>query len=174
MQPHTWRLPPVVNAALTDSDILINCSFDITVEEIMEFRHFIEERKVLMERNFATTASLLNTTWAQNFYELVSEIRYQASLPFKAGVSWQLIDDNGTHLTGKINPAYGPNHRWFPTYSTRREEAGHYRPWPPNKNQHEQIQSLNKFRTSKYSAEYFSIENKIIRWRKINGKYQFC
>ncbi len=130
MQPHAWRFPPVVKAALTASDILINNSFDITVEEIMEFRHFIEERKVLMVRNFATTASLLNTTWAQTPYELVSEIRYQASLPFKAGVSWQLTDGNGTHLTGKINPAYGPNHRWFPTYSTRREEAGHYRPWP--------------------------------------------
>jgi hypothetical protein len=129
-RPHSWRFPPVVKAALAACDVIINHSFDITVEEIMEFRRFIEERKILMVRNFATTAPLLNSAWAQTPYELVSEIRYQASIPFRDGVSWQLTDDNGTHLEGIIKPAAGPNHPWFPAYTTRREETGHYRPWP--------------------------------------------
>ncbi len=96
----------------------------------MEFRHFIEERKILMVRNFATTAALLDSDWALTPYEIVSEIRYQASIPFREGAAWQLIDDNGTHLEGIIKPALGPSHPWFPAYTTRREEAGHYRPWP--------------------------------------------
>jgi len=83
-----------------------------------------------MVRNFATTVPLLNSNWAQTPYELLSEIRYQASIPFKDGVPWQLTDDNGTHLEGIIKPPLGPNHPWFPAYTTRREEAGHYRPWP--------------------------------------------
>ena len=83
-----------------------------------------------MVRNFATTAPLLGTAWAQTPYELVSEIRYQASLPLKEGLTWQLTDANGTHLEGIIEPAYDPNHPWFTTYSVRREEVGSYRPWP--------------------------------------------
>ena len=61
---------------------------------------------------------------------MVSEIRYQAAVPFEAGVSWQLTDDNGTHLEGRIEPPYNPNHPWFRNYTIRREEAGAYRPWP--------------------------------------------
>jgi hypothetical protein len=80
-RPHSWRFPPVVKAALAVCDMVINHSFDITVEEIMEFRRFIEERKIMMVRNFATTASLLKSAWAQTPYEVVSEIRYQASIP---------------------------------------------------------------------------------------------
>ena len=128
--PHAWRIPPVVKAALAACDIFINHSFNIVTEEILEFRQFIAERKVPMIRNFATTAPLLCTAWAQTPHELVSEIRYQASLPFKEGLTWQLTDDNGTHLEGIINPAYHPNHPWFTTYSIRREEGGSYLPWP--------------------------------------------
>lgn len=128
--PHAWRLPPVVKAALEACDVFISNSFDITFEEIVEFKQLIWEKKILMVRNFATTAPLLCTAWAQTPYELVSEIRYQASLPFKEGLSWQLTHENGTHLEGKINPAYNPNHPWFTTYSVRREEVGYYRPWP--------------------------------------------
>jgi len=129
-KPHAWRLPPVVKAALTACDVFINHSFDIVFEEMVELKQFLWERKIIMVRNFATTASLLCTAWAQTPHELVSEIRYQASVPFKEGLAFQLTDDNGTHLEGRINPAYHPNHPWFTSYTIRREEAGAYRPWP--------------------------------------------
>ena len=129
-KPHAWRLPPVVKAALTACDVFINHSFDIVFEEMVELKQFLWERKIIMVRNFATTAPLLCTAWAQTPHELVSEIRYQASVPFKEGLAFQLTDDNGTHLEGTINPAYHPNHPWFTSYTIRREEAGAYRPWP--------------------------------------------
>jgi hypothetical protein len=129
-KPHAWRLPPVLKAALAACDILINHSFDIVFEEMVELKQFLWERKIIMVRNMATTAPLLCTAWAQTPHELVSEIRYQASVPFKEGLAFQLTDDNGTHLEGVINPAYNPNHPWFTTYTIRREEAGAYRPWP--------------------------------------------
>jgi hypothetical protein len=128
-RPHAWRFPPIVKAAITACDVLINHSFDIVVEEMTEFREFIKGRKLVMVRNFATTASLLCTTWAQTPYELVSEIRYQASLPIKEGLTWQLTDDNGTHLEGKIKPATA-SYLGYSSYSQRREETGAYRPWP--------------------------------------------
>ena len=129
-KPHEWRLPPMVKAALTACDVFINHSFDIVFEEMVELKKFLWEQKILMVRNFATTAPLLCTTWAQTPHELVSEIRYQAAVPFKEGVPWQLTDDNGTHLEGRIEPPYNPNHPWFREYTIRREEAGAYRPWP--------------------------------------------
>ncbi|MFC2005207.1 hypothetical protein ACFLUY_03170 [Chloroflexota bacterium] len=129
-KPHSWRLPPVVKAALAACDVFINNSFDIVFEELIEFKQFVWDHNILMVRNFATTAPLLCTAWAQTPYELVSEIRYQASLPFKEGLTWQLTDANRTHLEGIIELAYNPDHPWFTTYSTRREEAGSYRPWP--------------------------------------------
>lgn len=129
-KPHAWRLPPVVKAALAASDVFINNSFDIVFEELVELKQFLWEKKLLMVRNFAVTAPLLCTAWAQTPHELVSEIRYQASMPFKEGLPWQIIDDNGTRLEGVINPPYNPNHPWFTSYSIRREEAGSYRPWP--------------------------------------------
>jgi len=128
-KPHAWRFPPVVKAAIAACDVLINHSFDIVVEEITEFREFIKERKLVMVRNFATTAPLLCTTWAQTPHELVSEIRYHSSLHIKEGLTWQLIDDNGTRLEGKIKPATA-SHLGYSAYSQRREEAGAYRPWP--------------------------------------------
>lgn len=128
---HAWRFPPVVKAALLSCDTLINHSFDLVVEEITEFRKFIAEHKIRMVRNFATTAPLLCTAWAQTPYELVSEIRYRASLPFKGGTHWQLTDDNGTHLEGTIlDPAVVPGVPGGTPYSARREEAGYYLPWP--------------------------------------------
>ncbi len=130
VKPHAWRFPPVLKAALTACDIFINNSFDIVFEEIVEFKQFLWESKIIMVRNFATTAPLLCTAWAQTPHELVSEIRYQAAVPLKEGLSWQLTDDNGTHLEGVINPPFTPNHPWFTTYTIRREEAGPYRPWP--------------------------------------------
>lgn len=129
-KPHAWRLPPIVKAALAASDVFINNSFDIVFEELVELKQFLWEKQLLMVRNFAVTAPLLCTAWAQTPHELVSEIRYQASIPFKEGLPWQITDDNGTHLEGFINPPFHPNHPWFTSYGVRREEAGSYRPWP--------------------------------------------
>lgn len=129
-RPHSWRLPPVVKSALTGCDVMINHSFDIVFEEMVELKRFLWERNIIMVRNFATTAPLLLTEWAQTPHELVSEIRYQAAVPIKEGLPWELTDDNGTHLEGKIEPPYDPNHPWFTSYTIRREEAGAYRPWP--------------------------------------------
>jgi hypothetical protein len=129
-KPHAWRVPPVLKAAFTACDVFINQSFDIVFEQMVELKQFLWERKILMVRNFATTAPLLCTEWAQTPHELVSEIRYQASVPFKEGLPWQLTDGSGTHLEGIIDPPYHPNHPWFRSYSIRREEGGAYRPWP--------------------------------------------
>ena len=109
---------------------MINHSFDIVFEEMLELKQLLWDRNIIMARNFATTASLLCTAWARTPHELVSEIRYQASVPFKEGLSWKLTDKNGTSLEGVIEPPFNSNHPWFKTYTTRREEAGSYRPWP--------------------------------------------
>jgi hypothetical protein len=126
-RPHAWRVPPVVKGAMCGCDVLINHSFDLVTEEMMELREVMFERGVIIVRNFATTAPLLCTAWAQTPYELVSEIRYRASIPFRAELPFQLIDANGTNLEGIIGP---PDSNIFPDYTTRRHEVGGYRPWP--------------------------------------------
>lgn len=121
-----WKFPDEVRAAMARNDLTINHSFDLTVEEILAFRQFVElDNKKPMVRNFATTAPLLCTAWAQTPQELVSEIRYQASIRIKAGDKWTLTDPNGTHLEGTIRPARNPTLG----YGTRRE-SGNYLPWP--------------------------------------------
>jgi hypothetical protein len=127
---HKWRFPPMVKAAMAASDLMINNTLDLSFEELIEFKQFTWTEKKLFVRNFATTASLLCTKWAQTPYELVSEIRYQAAVLIEVGAAWQLTDANGTHLEGTILPAFDPHHPWFTTYAVRREEAGYYRPWP--------------------------------------------
>ncbi|MFH1487609.1 MAG: hypothetical protein ABII06_01780, partial [Pseudomonadota bacterium] len=124
---HAWRIPPVVKGAIKGCDVMINHSFDLVAEEMMEFREMFSGDDFIMVRNFATTAPLLCTAWAQTPHELVSEIRYQASVPFKVGLSWELTHDNGTHLEGMVGPSDNP---LFPVYTTRRHEIGGYRPWP--------------------------------------------
>lgn len=126
-RPHAWRVPPVAKAAMSGCDVLINHSFDLVTEEMMELRETMSEHGVIIVRNFATTAPLLCTAWAQTPYELVSEIRCQASAPFSAGLPFQLTDENGTNVEGVIGPSNGP---LFPDYTTRRHEVGGYRPWP--------------------------------------------
>jgi hypothetical protein len=121
-----WKFPDEVRAAMDRSDLVINHSFDLTVEEILAFRQYVEQdHKIPMVRNFATTAPLLCTAWAQTPQELVSEIRYQASSHIKAGLKWELGDPNGTHLEGVVMPARNPTLG----YATRRE-GGNYLPWP--------------------------------------------
>jgi hypothetical protein len=129
-KPHAWRFPPVIKAAISACDVMINYSLDMEWEELTEFSTFVRSRKMIMMRNFATTAPLLCTSWAQTPYELTREIRFQISLPFKDGVDWSLVDDNGTNLSGVVQATNDPNHPGFTTYSLTREEAYHYRPWP--------------------------------------------
>ncbi|MFH1647265.1 MAG: hypothetical protein ABID71_06250 [Chloroflexota bacterium] len=126
---HAWRFPPVVKAALSACDVFINHSFDLVTEEIAEFRDFFWEREMAMVRNFATTAPLLCTAWAQTPHELVSEIRHQASVHYKEGAKFQLTDDNGTHLEGVIDSPT-TEHSWSHPYTSWREEVSPYRPWP--------------------------------------------
>ena len=45
---HSWRFPPVVKAALIGCDVLINNSFDIVFEELVEFKQFVWERNLIM------------------------------------------------------------------------------------------------------------------------------
>lgn len=124
---HAWRFPPVAKAATGVCDILINNSFDIVTEENVEYRDWINEREIRLVRNFATTAPLLCSAWAQTPLELVSEIRYQASLAFKEGLPWKLSDENGTSLEGIVAPSDNPA---FPNYALRRDDFGYYHPWP--------------------------------------------
>jgi len=125
---HAWRLPSVVKSAYRGCDVFINHSFDIVTEENLEFRELIAEGKIPMVRNFATTAPLLCSDWALTPYELVSEIRHQSSLAIKDGARWQISDDNGTFLEGTVRPQ--PKYPVGMPYSSRREEAGYYFPWP--------------------------------------------
>ena len=127
---HAWRFPPVVKAAMAACDVLINHSFDLVIEEITEFLAYITDHKIRMVRNFATTAPLLCTAWAQTPHELVSEIRYQASAPFKDGAPWQLTDDNGTHLEGTVVDYTNLPDVPGQAYRLRRDEAGFYLPFP--------------------------------------------
>ena len=123
---HHWQFPDELRRAMDDCDLMINHSFDLTVEEIMPFRQYVEmDRKLPMVRNFATTAPLLCTDWALTPHELVSEIRYQAAKAIQTGLKWQITDENGTHLEGTIRPARNA----AKGYAVRREE-GTYLPWP--------------------------------------------
>ena len=128
---NAWKFPSYVRAAMDRNDVVFNHSFDLTMEEILEFRQYIErERKGLpMVRNFATTAPLLCSTWAQTPQELVSEIRYQASRRIVAGLDWEITDPNGTHLTGKVLPAQNVTNAAH-SYAVRREDSNTYYPWP--------------------------------------------
>jgi hypothetical protein len=125
---HHWRVPPVFMAALKACKIFINNSFDLTIEELKIIQETATEYGVTLGRNYATTPGLLNSPWVQTPYELVSEIRYQACIPFgKGGMPYEIKDDNGTHITGRIAP---PSHPRFPTYTRRRNEGPGYRPFP--------------------------------------------
>jgi hypothetical protein len=129
-KPHAWRLPPVVKAAMKAADVTILNSFDITFEEIVELKQFVFHDKIRLIRNFASTASLLCSAWAQTPHELISTIRYQAVLAIVDGEKFVLSDPNGTHIEGTISPAFNSHHPWFTRYAITREEGGGYIPWP--------------------------------------------
>ena len=126
-KPLAWRVPPVLKGAMSGCDVIINHSFNLVTEDIRSLTNHFLELGIRYVRNFATTSALLNTAWAQTPTELVAEIRHQASKAFEAGASWELTDDNGTHLQGKILAPTSPQ---FPTYASYREEGIGYLPWP--------------------------------------------
>jgi len=127
---HEWRFPPVVKAAMAGCDVMICHSMNLVTEEIAEFRNYLEEKKVWMVRNMASTSVLLCSDWAQTPYELVSEIRHQSAKPFTHLAPWVMTDENGTYLEGLIlDPLKRPG---IPgsAYNSRRADASHYLPWP--------------------------------------------
>jgi hypothetical protein len=127
-KPHAWRVPPVFLAALKASNVLISHSFDLTTEEFKILQDTAAEHKVTLCRNLATTLGLLASPWAQTPYELVSEIRYQACVPFgSGGMPFQIKDERGTHIEGTIAP---PSRAIFPSYTRRRNEGAGPRPFP--------------------------------------------
>jgi hypothetical protein len=144
---HAWRFPPILKGAMTECNVLINNTFDLVTEEMTLFRKSAYQRDLKMVRNFATTGPLLCSAWARTPYELVSEIRHQTALNIKGGQPFQVTDDNGTHLEGVTLPPVTrgvlsrssadtdntPNDLKTvvrDTYAQRREEVGHYLPWP--------------------------------------------
>lgn len=128
---HDWKFPDYLRAAMDRNDVVINHSFDLAMEEVLEFRNYIEHVRTSgqMVRNFATTAPLLCTSWAQTPQELVSEIRYQASRRIRAGNKFELTDPLGTHLEGTILPARNVTDATG-SYAVRREGSNTYYPWP--------------------------------------------
>ena len=119
-KPYEWRIPEVVKATLRSADIFINNSFDLSTEEMLEFRDLFGGHSGVMIRNFATTAPLLASAWSRTPYELVCQIRHYSSSYFTTGEPWVLTDLNGTHLEGKIGaPSSGssyvqPRTHWKP------------------------------------------------------------
>ncbi len=127
-----WRIPRIAAAAMTGCDVVINNAFfDLPTTELPEFRAFFSSNDFKMVRNFATTAALLCTPWAQTPHRLVSEIRYQASLAFRPGKAFTLTDPNGTHLEGAIKePTKSSGIPGGDPYSTRRGPHDNMYPWP--------------------------------------------
>lgn len=126
-KPHDWGIPRVLKEAMRGCDTFINHSFTYVTEENRPLRDYFSELGVRYVRNFATTVPLLESDWAQTPAALVAEIRYQSSAMIAVDQPFTLSDPLGTYLEGMIAP---PQHRWFPTYASRREEGGGYLPWP--------------------------------------------
>jgi hypothetical protein len=126
-RPHDWGIPSVLKAAMRGCQVFINHSFTYVTEENRPLRDYFSELGLRYVRNFATTVPLLESDWAQTPALLVAEIRHRAAAMIEVGAPFVLTDPLGTHLEGSIA---APQHRWFPTYATRREEGGGYFPWP--------------------------------------------
>lgn len=119
---HQWEFPNVIREALERNDrAILNC-FDLTPEEIISFRNYMEayqknlnssDMHITWVRNLATTASLLCSDWAQTPHELVSMIRHQAGVRLQnsVGAKWKLTDPMGTKLTGIIQTCLRSIHR---------------------------------------------------------------
>lgn len=125
-----WRMPPIVEAAMRASDLVIIHSFHIELEEFGAIQDVLRDYQVPLVRNFCTTAALMTSDWAYTPYEIVSEIRYQTADAFTIGGSWTLENENGTSLEGSIG-RYRPlgASEDAPTYALYRQDT-FYRPFP--------------------------------------------
>jgi hypothetical protein len=131
MKAHEWRLPPIVKGAIANADLFINTSLDLAIEEVAEFRKYIEEVKTWYVRMFPVTASLLMTDWAQTPHELVIMVRHVSSEPFMTHLAkFVMTDPNGTELEGyTLDPVQRPGIPGMP-YNSWRRDASHYIPYP--------------------------------------------
>ncbi len=131
MKAHEWRLPPIVKGAIANADLFINTSLDLAIEEVAEFRKYIEEVKTWYVRMFPVTAPLLMTEWAQTPHELVVMVRHVSSDPFMTHeAKWTMTDPNGTQLEGySLDPVQRPGIPGMP-YNSWRRDASHYIPYP--------------------------------------------
>jgi len=121
-----WRIPPVLKQAMKGADILISHVYDLSnEEELKEWSETLEEYRLPMVRNMATTTQLLVSAWACTPYEWVSEIRYRVAEQIRPGERWLLTHPNGTHLEGTVGPAPGKRS----AYANRRTD-GFHRPFP--------------------------------------------
>lgn len=125
--PYHWRLPPVLKAALAGADVMINHSFDLTIEEIQDLNETLGRYGVLMVRNFATTTPLLCSAYAYTPSVLVAEIRFQVGQLFTEGAPFRFTHPNGTHLEGTLGPPRGAGGAMY--YTQWRRETN-YRPFP--------------------------------------------
>ncbi|HTX69119.1 MAG TPA: hypothetical protein VMH50_08225 [Thermoleophilia bacterium] len=131
MKTHEWRLPPVVKGAITEADVFINTSLDLAIEEVAEFRQYIEKVNTWYVRLFPVTSTLLCTDWARTPHELVVMIRHVSSDPFMHHLAeFHMTDPNGTDLAGKtLDPVQRAGIPGMP-YNSWRRDASHYLPWP--------------------------------------------
>jgi len=131
MKVHEWRMPPLAKGAITEADVLINTSLDLAVEEVAEFRKYIETANTWYVRMFATTAPLLMSEWAQTPHELVTMVRHVSSKPFMTHMAkFVMTDPNGTKLEGyTLDPVQRPGIPGMP-YNSWRRDASKYLPWP--------------------------------------------
>ncbi|MCE5252692.1 MAG: hypothetical protein LLG45_00520 [Actinomycetia bacterium] len=131
MKAHEWRLPPVVKGAIANADLFINTSLDLAIEEIAEFRKYIEEVNTWYVRMFPVTAPLLMSEWAQTPHELVVMVRHVSSDPFMTHMAkFVMTDPNGTELEGyTLDPVQRPGIPGMP-YNSWRRDASHYIPYP--------------------------------------------
>jgi len=128
---HAWRFSPVVKGAMTDADVLINLSTDLVVEEVAEFRNYLEVCKTWYVRMFPVTANMLMSKWAQTPHELVCMIRHISSDPFmNPPQKFKMTDPLGTDLEGTaLEPKKRAGIPGMP-YNSWRRDASHYIPYP--------------------------------------------
>jgi hypothetical protein len=126
-----WRIPRVAKAAMRAADVIVSHVFDLSYEEELREMHDLVDGGVKFVRNMATTTALLSSNWAATPYELVSEIRYQASDFGAPGDTWEMTHPNGTHLTGTIAEPWDDRHfGGWERYGSYRSKLSPYRPFP--------------------------------------------
>lgn len=126
-----WRIPPSVKAAMKAADVIVSNVFDLSYEEELREMQEVVDGGVKFVRNMATTAALISSPWALTPYELVSEIRFQASDFGAPGDSWELTHPNGSQLSGTIEKPWDDRHfGGWERYGAYRASLSPYRPFP--------------------------------------------